>query len=84
MFPVPANDTAPRGNVTMIDNGWGVYTLYAHQSEIEATVGQQVQAGQLIGQIGATGHVTGPHLHFEMWVNGIQVNPLDWLTSTFP
>ncbi len=84
MFAVPANDTAPRGNVTMIDDGWGVYTLYAHQSEIEVTVGQQVQAGQLIGQIGATGHVTGPHLHFEMWVNNTLVNPLDWLNNTFP
>jgi murein DD-endopeptidase MepM/ murein hydrolase activator NlpD len=84
MFPVLGNEMPPRGNVTMIDNGWGVYTLYAHQSEIGVTVGQQVQAGQLIGQIGATGHVTGPHLHFEMWVNGIQVNPLDWLNNAFP
>lgn len=76
----------PRGNVTIIDDGWGVYTLYAHQPDggIEVSVGQQVQAGQLIGQIGATGHVTGPHLHFEMWVNGTQVNPLDWLNQTYP
>ena len=75
-----------RGNVTIINDGWGVYTLYAHQIDngIYVTVDQQVQAGQLIGHIGATGHVTGPHLHFEMWVNGIQVNPLDWLNSTFP
>ncbi len=75
-----------RGNVTIIDDGWGVYTLYAHQLDggIYVTVGQQVQAGQLIGHIGATGHVTGPHLHFEMWVNGIQVNPLDWLNNTYP
>ena len=48
------------------------------------TVGQQVQAGQLIGQIGATGRVTGPHLHWELWVNGIQVNPQDWLDNTYP
>ena len=75
-----------RGNVTIIDVGWGVYTLYAHQLDdgIYVTVGQQVQAGQLIGHIGATGHVTGPHLHFEMWVNGIQVNPLDWLNRIYP
>lgn len=75
-----------RGNVTIIDVGWGVYTLYAHQLDngIYVTVGQQVQAGQLIGHIGATGHVTGPHLHFEMWVNGIQVNPLEWLNGTYP
>jgi murein DD-endopeptidase MepM/ murein hydrolase activator NlpD len=74
----------PRGNATIVDDGWGVYTLYAHQKEIDVTVGEQIQAGQTIGQIGATGHVTGPHLHFEMWVNGVQVNPLDWLNSTFP
>ncbi len=75
-----------RGNVTIIDVGWGVYTLYAHQIDggIYVTVGQQVQAGQVIGHIGATGHVTGPHLHFEMWVNGIQVNPLDWLNNAYP
>jgi len=84
MIPVPGNVMPPRGNLTVIDDGWGVYTLYAHQSEIGVTVGQQVQAGQLIGQIGATGHVTGPHLHFEMWVNDVNVNPLDWLDSTFP
>ncbi len=73
-----------RGNATIIDNGWGVYTIYAHQAQIGVAVGQDVQAGQLIGQIGATGHVTGPHLHFEMWVNGVQVNPLDWLNKTYP
>lgn len=73
-----------RGNATIIDNGWGVYTLYAHQEEIYVTVGQAVPAGQVIGKIGATGHVTGPHLHFEMWVGGVQVNPLDWLKNTYP
>jgi murein DD-endopeptidase MepM/ murein hydrolase activator NlpD len=73
-----------RGNATFIDHGWGVYSAYYHQKEIDVTVGQQVQAGQLIGQIGATGRVTGPHLHWEVWVNGIQVNPLDWLNNTYP
>jgi murein DD-endopeptidase MepM/ murein hydrolase activator NlpD len=73
-----------RGNVVIVDDGWGVYTIYAHQKEITSTVGEDVQPGQVIGPIGATGHVTGPHLHFEMWVNGIQVNPLDWLNQTFP
>jgi murein DD-endopeptidase MepM/ murein hydrolase activator NlpD len=73
-----------RGNLTIIDNGWGVYTLYAHQNSFGVTVGQEVQAGELIGQIGQTGHVTGPHLHFEMWVNGVQVNPLDWLNTVYP
>jgi len=73
-----------RGNATFIDHGWGVYTAYYHQKEIDVSVGQQVRAGQLIGQIGTTGRVTGPHLHWEVWVNGIQVNPLDWLNGTYP
>src|SRR6266498_3741101 len=63
-----------RGNAIFIDHGWGVYSAYFHQKEIYVTVGQQVQAGDLIGQIGSTGRVTGPHLHFEIWVNGVQVN----------
>ncbi len=73
-----------RGNATFIDHGWGVYTAYYHQSQIDVTVGQQVQAGELIGQIGQTGRVTGPHLHWEVWVNGIQVNGFDWLNTAFP
>lgn len=73
-----------RGNATIIDNGWGVYTLYAHQEEVYVVVGQDVRAGDVIGKIGATGHVTGPHLHFEMWVGGTQVNALDWLNRTYP
>ncbi len=70
-----------RGNATFIDHGWGVYSAYFHQKEIYVSVGQQVQAGELIGQIGATGRVTGPHLHFEVWAGGVQVNPLDWLNQ---
>jgi murein DD-endopeptidase MepM/ murein hydrolase activator NlpD len=73
-----------RGNATFVDQGWGVYSAYYHQSEIAVTAGQQIQAGQLIGQIGRTGRVTGPHLHFEIWVNGIQVNPVEWLNRSFP
>ncbi len=73
-----------RGNATFIDHGWGIYTAYYHQKEIYVTTGQQVQAGELIGQIGDTGRVTGPHLHWELWVNGVQVNPLDWLDQPYP
>lgn len=72
------------GNTTLIDHGWGVYTLYAHQSEILVGVGQQVKAGQLIGRVGSTGRSTGPHLHWEVWVGGLQVDPLDWLENTYP
>ncbi len=73
-----------RGNATIIDHGWGVYSGYWHQKEIKIKVGDHVKAGQLIGLIGATGRVTGPHLHWEMIVNGIQVEPVDWLQKTYP
>ncbi len=73
-----------RGNATVIDHGWGVYTAYMHQSEIKVRVGQQVKAGDLIGLVGATGRVTGPHLHFEVVVGGVQVDPMDWLAEKLP
>lgn len=73
-----------RGNATIIDHGQGVFSAYYHQAEINVAIGDHVKAGDLIGKIGATGRVTGAHLHFEIWVNGIQVNPLRWLEKTFP
>lgn len=73
-----------RGNATFIDHGWGIYSGYFHQEASNVTVGQHVAAGDLIGKIGSTGRVTGPHLHFEVWVGGIQVDPLDWLTQAYP
>jgi murein DD-endopeptidase MepM/ murein hydrolase activator NlpD len=73
-----------RGNYTVIDHGWGVYSGYGHQSEIKVKVGDHVEPGQLIGLIGNTGRVTGPHLHWEIWVNGVLVQPLDWVNRVFP
>jgi murein DD-endopeptidase MepM/ murein hydrolase activator NlpD len=73
-----------RGNATMIDHGWGVYTGYMHQSEILVKVGDRVETGQLIGKVGGTGRVTGPHLHWEVWAGGVQIDPLDWLEQAFP
>ena len=73
-----------RGNATMIDHGWGVYTGYMHQSEIMVEVGDRVKSGDLIGLVGGTGRVEGPHLHWEVWVGGVQVDPLDWLKQEFP
>ncbi|HEY3310167.1 MAG TPA: peptidoglycan DD-metalloendopeptidase family protein [Anaerolineales bacterium] len=73
-----------RGNATIIDHGWGVYTGIWHQSEIKVTVGQEVKKGDVIGAVGGTGRVTGAHLHWEVWVNGIQVNPMDWLNNIYP
>ncbi len=73
-----------RGNATIIDHGWGVLTGYWHQSEISVRVGDVVSAGQVIGAVGSTGRSTGPHLHWEMWVGGVQVDPMQWVQQTFP
>lgn len=73
-----------RGNATVIDHGWGVYSGFWHQSEIKVQVGQMVEQNEVIGLVGGTGRVTGPHLHWELWVNGIQVDPFDWLNQTYP
>lgn len=73
-----------RGNATIIDHGWGIYTGIYHQSKSFVSAGDYVEAGQLIGEIGRTGRVTGPHLHWEVWANGVQVEPLDWLDKLYP
>lgn len=73
-----------RGNATVINHGWGVYTAYMHQSEILVKTGDMVEPGQVIGLVGGTGRVTGPHLHWEVWAGGIQVDPIDWLNQTYP
>ncbi len=73
-----------RGNATLIDHGWGIYTGYWHQSETYVQTGDWVEQGQMIGRVGGTGRVTGAHLHWEVWVNGVQVNPMHWLQRPFP
>ncbi|MEX2394441.1 MAG: peptidoglycan DD-metalloendopeptidase family protein [Actinomycetota bacterium] len=67
------------GNATIIDHGGGIATLYAHQSSIAVGVGAKVGIGQAIGAVGCTGYCTGPHLHFEVRVNGEPVDPMGWL-----
>jgi murein DD-endopeptidase MepM/ murein hydrolase activator NlpD len=73
-----------RGNTIFIDHGQGVYSGYAHLKEIQVNVGDRVETGQLIAQIGATGRVTGPHLHWDIFVNGNAVDPFDWIDNSYP
>jgi len=67
------------GNLVVIDHGGGLATAYGHQSSIAVACGQYVSRGQVIGYVGSTGHSTGPHLHFEVRVNGAAVDPLGYL-----
>lgn len=72
------------GNYTVIDHGWGVYTSYSHQSQILVEAGQEVKRGDLIGLIGSTGRSVGPHLHWEVIINSVYVNPMTWLSTQYP
>jgi murein DD-endopeptidase MepM/ murein hydrolase activator NlpD len=67
------------GNYTCIDHGGGLATCYAHQSSFAVSQGASVGQGQVIGYVGCTGHCFGPHLHFEVRINGTPVDPLGYL-----
>jgi murein DD-endopeptidase MepM/ murein hydrolase activator NlpD len=67
------------GNLVAIDHGNGLSTAYGHNSALACSVGQSVSAGQVIAYSGSTGHSTGPHVHFEVRVNGSPVDPLGYL-----
>jgi murein DD-endopeptidase MepM/ murein hydrolase activator NlpD len=91
--PVPASNRGRvvlaellhvRGNTVIIDHGMGVYTAYFHMSQIKVQKGQMVDKGQILGLSGTTGVSTGPHLHWEMRVTGMAVDPWPWTQRQFP
>ncbi len=73
-----------RGNVVIIDHGWGVMSGYFHLEQRAVAAGDVVAAGQLIGGLGNTGLSTGAHLHWDLRVNGVAVNGLQWLDHAMP
>ena len=67
------------GNVVWIDHAGGVLSVYAHLSNIDVAAGRPIGAGELVGASGSTGTVSGPHLHFEVWKRGRQIDPVRYL-----
>jgi murein DD-endopeptidase MepM/ murein hydrolase activator NlpD len=63
------------GKLVYVDHGQGMISLFAHMSEIDVSLGQQIEKGDIIGKVGATGRVTGPHLHWSLGLNGSWVDP---------
>jgi murein DD-endopeptidase MepM/ murein hydrolase activator NlpD len=81
---VLAEPLVVRGNAVVIDHGAGQYTGYWHLSQLVASAGQSVKPGDLIGLVGTTGLSTGNHLHWEMRLHGVAVDPLQWVQQVFP
>ncbi len=77
-------DNSGYGNMILINHGNGAVTRYAHLSAFAVNAGQSVTKGQLIGRIGSTGRSTGPHLHFELIVNGVHRNPVGIVRGNTP
>ena len=68
------------GNTVGVDHGQGLESMYLHLSKFAVADGAAVKKGDVVGYIGATGRVTGPHLHWSVYVNGVAVNPSQWIT----
>ena len=72
------------GNAVILDHGWGIFSGLYHLSKIDVTVGQRIAQGQVIGKIGSTGLSTGSHLHWDVRVRNLNVDPLQWTRRIFP
>jgi len=81
---VLAEELKVRGNMVIIDHGMGVHTGYCHLSELKVQAGDRVEQGQVIGLVGDTGLVSGSHLHWEIRIAGVTVDPLEWTERAFP
>ena len=79
-----AESLVVRGNAIVIDHGWGVYTGLYHLSLIDVSVGQQVNQGDFIGRVGGTGLSTGPHLHWDIRVRSLNVDPMQLTRQALP
>ena len=69
------------GKVVVVDHKNNIMTRYAHLSRIDVTTGDQVKRGEQLGAVGNTGRSTGPHLHYEVWINGIPENPRKYILN---
>ena len=81
---VPAQSAEPEVVPHPLRDGARLGTPAKIPAQLPRNFGDRVEAGQVIGLVGGTGRVTGAHLHWEVWVNGVQVDPLDWLRETYP
>jgi murein DD-endopeptidase MepM/ murein hydrolase activator NlpD len=80
---IAANQVAGYGREVTIDHGHDVTTIYGHLSSIAIVPGEHVTRGQVIGYVGQTGRATGPHLHYEVRVHNVPVNPHKYLRETY-
>ncbi len=76
---VAARDLFFAGNVVILDHGLGMFSMLAHLSRIDVAEGDDVRAGEVVGLVGASGRVTGPHLHWSLTISGARVDPVSLL-----